>query len=175
MMLLGFLLLLLVGSLPIVKADMPDTLDIGPLPASGAGGLFGGFHPRSEYELPAGVKRRTQAADAYYTRWLQCSTMAVWCTVEEVFCGCTYEPMGTWYRGQFAWNSGLNATVWPYCQPGLASFYAGCGGLAREAAACRIPPRLRQYNGDYKCVNHPAADGGGYAHEGVASMQAPLP
>ena len=73
---LGSLLLLLFVS--SAHAENADALDIGAWPASGAGGLFGGFHPRAEYELPPGIKRRTPAADAYYTRWLQCSTMAVW-------------------------------------------------------------------------------------------------
>ncbi len=49
---------------------------------------FGAPHPRAEYELPPGVRRGTPAADAYFRRWLQCSTLVTWCTVAEVACGC---------------------------------------------------------------------------------------
>jgi hypothetical protein len=49
---------------------------------------FGAPHTRAEYELPRGVKRGSPAADAYFRRWLQCSTLVTWCTVKEVACGC---------------------------------------------------------------------------------------
>ena len=82
-------------------AAMRDTLDLTRWTLEQR--VFGAPHTRAEYELPDGVKRDTPAADKYFRRWLQCSTLTTWCTVDEVLCGCTYEPTGTWYRGRFAW------------------------------------------------------------------------
>lgn len=95
------LLLLFAASSACIADAVRDTFDMSRWAIDNK--LFGAPHARAEYELPDGVRRNTPAADRYWTKWLQCSTLVVWCTPEEVACGCTYEPTGTWYRGRYAW------------------------------------------------------------------------
>jgi hypothetical protein len=66
--------------------EAADTLDVAQWAVRTA--ALGGPHPREQYVLPRGVKRHSRAADEYFTRWLQCSTMVEWCTPAEVECGC---------------------------------------------------------------------------------------
>jgi hypothetical protein len=84
----GVLLLALLSAPGAAAADAgaPDTMDIGSWALDSK--AFGAPHKRAEYELPRGVKRGTPDADAYFRKWLQCSTLVTWCTVEEVACGC---------------------------------------------------------------------------------------
>jgi hypothetical protein len=84
----GVLLLALLSAPGVSAADSgaPDTMDIGSWALDAK--AFGAPHKRAEYELPRGVKRGTPEADAYFRKWLQCSTLVTWCTVEEVACGC---------------------------------------------------------------------------------------
>ena len=148
---------------------------------------LGAPHTRAEYELPDGVKRYTPAADRYYRRWLQCSTVVEWCTPEEVACGCTYEIPGEWSRGSFPWESGthlpgrrvsksLTAAAagkdqgeWPPCQPELPQIYAACPPAVRAAASCVVPRAQKPWNGNGSCVFHKVCPSGGYCHSGLQS------
>jgi hypothetical protein len=149
-----------------VSAAARDTLDISPAFVSSR--LLNGPHEKAEYELPDGVQRHTPAADRYFTRWLQCSTMVEWCTPEEVQCGCTYEVPGTWSRGSYPWESGNNVTEWPPCQPSLPAVYAACSPPVKLAASCIVPRTAKVWNGNGTCVFHKVC-GNGYCHEGLQS------
>ena len=131
-----------------------DTMSIGQWAIDSP--AFGGPHPRAEYELPDGVKRDTPAADRYWNKWLQCSSLVAWCTPEEVACGCTFEPDGdgAWYKGRFDWNSGKDPKIWPPCQPGLPALYAKCDAATKRASSCIVPKSMRVWNGNGTCVNH---------------------
>ena len=81
----AFALLLAAACLAVAAAR--DTMSIGQWAIDSS--AFGAPHARAEYELPDGVKRDTPAADRYWNKWLQCSSLVAWCTPEEVACGCT--------------------------------------------------------------------------------------
>jgi hypothetical protein len=148
---------------------------------------LGAPHTRAEYELPDGVQRNTPAADKYYRRWLQCSTVVEWCTPEEVACGCTYEIPGEWSRGSFPWESGAASRAarptasthtprvgtdqgeWLPCQPELPQIYAACPPAVKAAASCVVPRAQKPCNGNCSCVFHKVCSGGGYCHKGLQS------
>ena len=58
-----------------------------------------------------------------------------WCTPEEVYAKCTYEPKGSWYRASMFINAPLD---WPYCMPRLDEVYASCSFLAKQTDSCNI-------------------------------------